>query len=381
MVKRFFYGSLMESELKFCLKRLEQTPNDDKVLTALAFYYLENPDGDKDIEYFEKAYIAKPCIETIHNYASWLSWEYGEHKQAIASQHQALALKPNSYYPYFAIAQFHLSVVIPLKQPFNQKTLKILAENYQQACEKFVDTPADFQSYNRLWFIEMLNNYTVTIALMGAYSKAENLFFKLYRLLDLPFEERLKPQVIETHYKILLNHVRFFILQHNKNQAINWLKKAQKSSEACPLEIGELYAQLDDYQTAYQLMKPQNFEHIHESWENIRYAIYQVDKSQWQKMLTSEISELQECITNWQYALDNPHVKHEFRRSKPTDLKSYIETTLIETSDLQALLDSKTLEKPNSDIRQQFHYFYQCNLFSYRKNLLNDDNEWLSNIQ
>ena len=44
----------MESELKFWLKRLEQTPNDDKVLTALAFYYLENPDGDKDIEYFEK---------------------------------------------------------------------------------------------------------------------------------------------------------------------------------------------------------------------------------------------------------------------------------------------------------------------------------------
>lgn len=39
----------MESELKFWLKRLEQTPNDDKVLTALAFYYLENPDGDKDI--------------------------------------------------------------------------------------------------------------------------------------------------------------------------------------------------------------------------------------------------------------------------------------------------------------------------------------------
>jgi hypothetical protein len=44
-------------------------------------------------------------------------------------------------------------------------------------------------------------------------------------------------------------------------------------------------------------------------------------------------------------------------------------------------IDSKALEKPNSDISQQFHYFYQCNLFSYRKNLLNDDNEWLNNIQ
>lgn len=359
----------MVNELDALLQQLAKTPNDEKVLTAVAFYYLQHPDGDKDLAFFEKAYHAKPCIETIHNYASWLSWEYGEHEQAIALQRQALALQPKSYYPYFAFAQFHLSVATPFGQPFDDKTLKILAENYATACEKFADTPSDFQTYNRLWFIEMLNNHTVTTALMGDYGKAENLFFKLYRLLDLPFEEKFNPQVKETHYKILLNHAQFFILQHDKNQAINWLIKAQKFSEACPLEIGELYAQLGDYQTAYELMKPQNFENIHESWENIRYAIYQVDKEQWRKMLITDISDLKECIKQWQNALENPDAMDEFSRSTSADLKEYIETTLFEISALQALLDSDTLDKPKTDIRQRFNYFYQCNLFGYPKGL------------
>lgn len=358
-----------KTELETLQNRLAENPNNAEILTELAFYYLKNPDGRKDLEFFEKAYLANPTLENTHNYAFWASHEYGKDELAIPLQQQVLALNPKSFYPYFAFAQFHLSAFFPLEQPFDDNTLKILVENYQLACEKFADTPADFQSYNRLCFVEMLNNHTVTTALMGNDKNAESLFFKVYRLLDLPFEEKYKSQVKENHYKILLNHVRFCILQQEKNQAINWLEKAQKSSEACPLEIGELYAQLGDYQTAYELMKPKNFEHIHQSWENIRYAIYRIDKEQWGKILTTEISDLQECILDWQNDLKNPISKESFDYISPKVLKDYIETTLVEISDLQALLDSNSLEKPKTDIRQQFHYFYQCNFFGYPRGL------------
>lgn len=365
-------------ELEILQNQLAENPNNAKILTALAFYYLKNPEGDKDLDYFKKAYEAEPCIETIHNYASWLYWEYGKIEQAIELQRQAIALEPKSYYPYFAFAQCHLPKIIPLEKPLEDNILEIMVENYQLACEKFADTPADFQSYNRLWFIEMLNNHAITTALVGDNRKAENLFFKMYRLLDLPFEEKFKAQVKETHYTILLNHVRFFILQQDKTHAINWLEKAQKSSEACPLEIGELYAQVGNYQTAYELMKSQNFENIHDSWENIRYAIYQIDKKQWRKMLETEISEGYERIENWQNTIKNPDSINEFSDSTLDDLKRYMETTLIEISNLQALLNNNTLEKPKTNIHQHFHYFYQCNFFGFPKgiSLLNDNNEW-----
>lgn len=367
-----------KTELELLQSRLAENPNDSEILTELAFYYLENPDGDKDLEFFKLAYQKNPCIETIHNYASWLSWEYCKHKQATTLQRQALDLKPKSFYPYFAFAQFHLPVVIPFKQSLDDTTVKILAENYEIACEKFADTPAGFHSYHRLWFIEMLNNFAVTTALIGDAKKAEILFSKMYRILQLPIEQKLKPQVNETEYKILLNHTRFSILKNNKKQAIRSLQHIQKSNEACPLDISELYAQLGDYQTAYELMKSQNFENIHESWQNIWYAIYQIDRERWRKMLKAEILDRQECIVSWQIDLKNPVSKESFNYIFPEDLKEYIDTTLVEISDFQKLLDSNTLEKPKTDIRQHFHYFYQCNFFGYPRglNLKNDNNDY-----
>ena len=38
------------------LQQLEQNPDDDKLLAIIALYYIENPEGDKDLEYLEKAY-------------------------------------------------------------------------------------------------------------------------------------------------------------------------------------------------------------------------------------------------------------------------------------------------------------------------------------
>ena len=69
------------------LQQLEQYPDNDKLLAIIALYYIENPEGDKDLEYLEKAYQDNPSIENTHNLAFQLNREYwSEEKRGIELQ-------------------------------------------------------------------------------------------------------------------------------------------------------------------------------------------------------------------------------------------------------------------------------------------------------
>lgn len=57
----------------------KQTPNDDKLLSKIAFAYLTTPFIKNDeLTYFKKAYKANPSIKNTHNYTFWVNGEYGE---------------------------------------------------------------------------------------------------------------------------------------------------------------------------------------------------------------------------------------------------------------------------------------------------------------
>ncbi len=81
-------------------------------ISEIAFYCMENRNGDKDLEYLEKAYQVNPSIENTHNLAYHLMYEYGDKERSLILQKLVLEQKPSSYYPYASYAQMLQSIML-----------------------------------------------------------------------------------------------------------------------------------------------------------------------------------------------------------------------------------------------------------------------------
>nr|WP_241878704.1 hypothetical protein [Psychrobacter sp. PraFG1]UNK05272.1 hypothetical protein MN210_15330 [Psychrobacter sp. PraFG1] len=44
----------MNDELNNLLTQLQQQPDNDQLMASLALYYMQHPEGDKDLEYLKK---------------------------------------------------------------------------------------------------------------------------------------------------------------------------------------------------------------------------------------------------------------------------------------------------------------------------------------
>ncbi|WP_066801014.1 tetratricopeptide repeat protein [Moraxella oblonga] len=99
------------TELETLLNLEKQTPNDDKLLSKIAFYYLKNPNGNKELEYFKKAYEVNPNIKNTHNYAFWAYYEYGEDELALSLFQELIDKNPKSFYPYMAYTNLLLKKI------------------------------------------------------------------------------------------------------------------------------------------------------------------------------------------------------------------------------------------------------------------------------
>lgn len=124
----------------------KQTPNDDALLSQIAFYYLSNPDGDKELEYFKKAYQINPSIKNTHNYAFWAYYEYGENELALGLFKELMDKNPKSFYPYMAYANL-LFTPSDYSDTANldklRNNLDLIIELYEKALQKFSYTSKD----------------------------------------------------------------------------------------------------------------------------------------------------------------------------------------------------------------------------------------------
>lgn len=138
--------------------------SDDHIFVEKAFYYLANPDGDKELEYFKKAYKANPSIKNTHNYAFWAYYEYGEVELALGLFQELIAKNPKSFYPYMAYAQLLLLTFRWGESdsiPSLSKNAHFLIHLYGKSIDKFYHTSKNYQQshYDELaWIYTLLGN-------------------------------------------------------------------------------------------------------------------------------------------------------------------------------------------------------------------------------
>lgn len=126
----------------------KQTPNDDKLLSKIAFAYLTTPFTKSDeLTYFKKAYKANPSIKNTHNYAFWLYDEYGDY-QLAGQLFDELFKKPiKSHYPYMAYAQFLFGGGRSSKNFYRLKdNAPILIQTYHHAICQFQKLDNHYQN-------------------------------------------------------------------------------------------------------------------------------------------------------------------------------------------------------------------------------------------
>lgn len=362
------------------LEQLEWHPNDDKLLAIIALYYIENPEGNKDIEYLEKAYQTNPSIENTHNLAFWLEHEYGEEKRSIKLQKQALLLQPRSYYPYASYAQMLTFSEGCSKDNFVDKSVECYQEiisSSQLALDKLSNIATNHKHSHIHKPFYFYNNIACAHVMLDNYKQAFEYFAKSMCFMEdllIADVEALPMLVIEEKvYYVLLNQIRLHILLDNKSSALELLARAKKSSSYCELEVAELYARLGDYQAAYEVSIDQN---INESWQWIFYAIYQVNQKSWLERLETIYQDELELLTVYnleakQLRLDENEVSE--------DRLDNIKQQEIKVSELRKMIELNIYSKPREDIKNTFHSMYcGCLLFGcwIHECLIDDGNRW-----
>ncbi len=355
------------------LEQLEQYPDDDKLLAIIALYYIENPEGDKDLEYLEKAYQINPSIENTHNLAFWLDHEYGEPERGLMLQKQVIEKRPQSYYPYASYAQMLV---------FNDgiKSAKYYQEIIlfnQLAIDKLSNIATNNQQRHTHKYLYFYNNIACAHVMLNNYQQAFDSFAKSMQFMErLLISDSISLPILvleENIYIVLLNQIRLHILLDNKSNALELLTKAKQSSSFCELEVADLYARLGEYQSSYEIIIN---EHVHESWEWIFYAIYQTNQKNWHERLKKihedELSLLLEVrLEVEQLILDNKEVLLD----KSIDIKE----REAKVSELANTIRSKTCSKPKEDTQYTFRSMYcGCLLFGcwIHGCLTDDSNRW-----
>ncbi|MDN3452185.1 MULTISPECIES: hypothetical protein [unclassified Psychrobacter] len=371
---------MTEHDIEKLLEQLEQHPDDDKLLAIIALHYIENPEGNKDLEYLEKAYQTNPSIENTHNLAFWLDHEYGEEERSIQLQEQAIFLQPHSYYPYASYAQMLTFSTNCLKDNFTSKSVecyrKIISYN-QLALDKLSNIAVNHKYRHVHKYFYFYNNMACAYVMLDNYEQACEYFAKSMNLMkDLLISDvEILPILVleENIYYVLLNQIRLHILLGDRANALVLLTEAKQSSSYCELEIAELYARLGDYQTAYEISINEN---VDESWEWIFYAIYQANQENWIDRLTTNYQDKLSLLAV--YNLEVKRLKLDGTKSLDDELNN-IKQQEIKISKLARMMSSNIYPKPKENIKSTFRSMYcGCLLFGcwIHGCLVDDSNKW-----
>ncbi|MBU5616772.1 hypothetical protein KPY62_06630 [Psychrobacter sp. TAE2020] len=368
----------MKPDINKLLKQLEQHPNDDKLLAKIALHYIENPEGNKDLEYLEEAYQANPSIENTHNLAFWLYHEYGDENRSLELQRQALLLQPKSYYPY---ASYILMLTFDVGYTDDSYLYKhanqydSVIEYCLTALEKFYAASAEQHKVHQLLPVNIFNNIACTYVMLDKYQEASKYFVKaLQELEDIKIDSNkntISQSILdEKKYNISLNQVRLQILIGNLQKTVTLLIQLEKNAHYDNLDIANLYARAGMYDIACEIIPESAMD---DSWELIWYAIYNADKDRWYRMkkamLDDEIKYLSESkIDAEKYRLENRLDLFEEENEAIEYLKNIINNRII-------TLEADSISKPDSSIKTEFsREFFGCLLFgcSLHNSLLSD---------
>lgn len=368
----------MKPDINQLLKQLEQHPNDDKLLAIIALYYIENPEGDKDLEYLEKAYQVNPSIENTHNLAFWLYHEYAEENRSIELQRQVLLLQPKSYYPYASYILMLTFDVGYTDDSYSHKPVnhyELVVEYCLIALEKFYAASAEQRNGHRLLPVSLYNNIACTYIMLDKHQEASKYFvIALQELEDIKIDsnkDTISQSILEEkNYNILLNQIRLQILIGNLQKAVTLLSQLEKNAHYDNLDIANLYARTGMYNIACDIIPESAMD---DSWELIWYAIYKADKNKWYRMkktmLNDEIEYLSESKTDAEkYRLENKLGLLKEENETIEYLKNVINSRII-------TLEADSVSKPDNSIKTEFsREFFGCLLFGCEAhdNLLND---------
>lgn len=229
------------NELESLLQLKQQNPTDDKILSQLAFYYLKNPDGNKELDYFKQAYELNPSIKNSHNYTFWAYYEYGQDELAQQLFQEVMAKNPKSFYPYMAYGQFLFTIF----RCGERSSLELLKNNadllialYQKSLEKFNQTVLTYQQnhYEELIYIYTLlaNIYVINDDYLQAKNNYNNALHVLTSYLNQQENQDINH---EYEYIILYNLLILSKLERNKNDEKYLLKEMKKYKSTHEYEI------------------------------------------------------------------------------------------------------------------------------------------------
>lgn len=372
----------MNNELAKLLQEEQENPNDAQLLTKIAFYYLENPlecsDSQDELQYFQKAYHAKPCTTTLHNLVFWAMREYYNKSFVNDLFPQLLAFKPKSFYPYMAYAEWLMTSKWNNPQWYAQKDKLIaLTKAYILALEKFKDAPSAYQELHLHDLILIKNNLAVSLAYQAQYAIAWQYFDEIHQNVKTLQKNQasieLSVEMLDEYlFHILLNQARLALLQKDVARVREYLCQARQNSQ-CEYElVAELYAMIADYQMCYDIMKDR-LDRIGIDWYWIFYGVAQVDVSLWQQKSREEIQNIERYLQKDRQDLAD--CKDDEERSELLDEIDMYSKKLME---INHQLTQSSPSKPKIDVIADLYTFSDCWLFGCARhhNLLNDDNQW-----
>jgi len=358
----------MNDELNNLLTQLQQQPDNDQLMASLALYYMQHPEGDKDLEYLKKAYQINPSIKNTHNLAFWSFFEYGV-DDSLPLQQQVLQLAPHAYYPYAAYAQMLISNEVTFEDV--QPVYHYQAEDYQAiiavshtALEKLERLNQSQSDGSEFIFY---NNIAYAYAKLGDYLQAFAYFEKseshIKALINGGNSQYVEPVLNEHLYSVLLNKIRLHILMGNKQQALNLLKDANNNEASDTLDLADLYAQIGEYDRANNLVQTEN---VDVSWGWIWYAIYNSDKQNWQQKIEQKLYQEQEILLEYQNDLKvlQTSPNSEDIAAKLKESEEEISYQKAEVEKLETLLANDRQPKPQDNILNDLRAMYiGCLLF------------------
>ncbi len=363
------------------LQAEKSNPNDHQLLSKIAFYYLANPDGRKDLDYFKKAYEANPNTKNTHNYAFWAYYEYGETDLALSLLKELIAKNPKSFYPYIVYANLLFSPS-DYSNTANIQAINnhsdLLIELYQKSITLFNNTPQDYQNNHQLELAYLYNNLANFYTTQQDFVKSDEYYNQAIHLFSCMLQENnacLNDGFIkECLCLTTLNKVRLNIIKNDLATAKMFLELVNSYNSIDHLDIAYCYALMGNYQKSYQTLNGKfNF---HFSWIWLCYAIWQTDMAVWQTYVKDLLDTTKPYTQEYQDDLAN------CKESEKQDIQDIIQSHQDDLAQISQFID--TPPTPELSAKEQclvdLHYFYKCWLFGCEScnNLTNDDNQWIS---
>ena len=369
----------MTPDIDQLLSQLADYPDDDKLLAIIALYYMEHPDGDKDLEYFERAYQVNSSIENTHNLAFWLHHEYGEPERGLLLQKQVMKRQPQSYFPYVSYAQMLLAQNYNEDGVFTLRDVKHYEEvisTYQLALDKIDNIAPSYRQSHLNKTVFFYKNIACAYAMIDNFEQAFTHFDRaqtlISELLTDDFSSISAAILEEKYYEILLDKARLYILLGDGAEALTLLNEARHHGDCCHLTVASLYSRLAKYNLAAQLTEN---EVVHESWDWVWYAVYQSDRDKWRKIMSETLQNAQQCLVESQLEAEQYRIENKQQPLK-TEL-NFIDQQQAKISNLEMMLAADNHPKPQDDIKQELRSMYfGCLLFGCERHrgLIDDSN-------